>query len=747
MQQGVLGDFYLENLPISLHTIRATARRPSINDQLDLRWTAIDHPIQSPAWDLLTAVLQGSPQICSLIGPSGCGKTSLAFRALSGKLGIFLDFSSLLDPQPADSNLAQYYEDVKCLMRNVHDIHEKIDVRTTVEILSRVLVLRWLFLRIPNMDPLCAFRCQMMPAFGNLVRALVLKLSKTAASRLDLAPIAEHLSSCFPTLLCVVDEAGVANSALSRQSFSSSHTAPTTPAATDQRGLLSALCRVLCNRSFDYHVLLLGTTTSLNHVQTIYSREGKGLGSTVITKFKPWQDRQQVEYLSSIIDVSNLDLGLLRDLTRPRWLEMVVRELYFPGSVYDCEGVPADEVRSTRRRMCKSKAFEEAVTAVRSAVLKWILLPRVRDLCSTPHMRQVALDALADLYVASSVFKRAVLSPTIALRDCDFVDNGFCYLLVQDTLDVEARSITLSAQQADQVLSFCDLRINVRYGWSLAEPLVCEAIRTYFSDHCAATPEMVLSLNALRDIIAQERVSTPAKGNLFEPAFVSVFSHFVSNRSVEDVIRGLWPNISDLPSWCSTVHFPAHFTFASAFQFSASDDPDLLLCAGQLGQLLRPTTSLRPDAIGHLDKHHDLVMAFKCYTSNIPTLTHVDNCRSSDLNRLALSFDGDPTNREWRSRLCNYAKHKQALRLHVVVPRVAGSRGRLNLPPDFIDPDQGPVVDTDGNVLVFVDLSILDKISEDLAGLLREILNRMGKRQSQQHDEIHQAKKLRTTMV
>jgi hypothetical protein len=639
---------------------------------LDLRLHPFWVPECTPFEAVKADIASPNTTVSVLVGLSGCGKTRVIVELTRSYFVVFFDCAQG-DGSYAGGDLgyAQLCEQVRKVVDD--DKIGKNHGREKAVSLCRATVLsRLLFLaRRLEADAQYATR-QFLLDQQNGGQDLMCQWALAICSMSDEehGRVVEFVKTALETkpLLFAIDDAHIARATFGHLFVSTSQLLKggnvcnekiSEVIAEHRRGLLGCLISacfevgrsLLATKS---HIVVAGISKELVHSADVQaSHDGKPLGTNLHSQFRPWSRDNTKDFMNSVFSLPQTETWPddLLDATRPRWIEMLIKELYEPGG--HCSTEPQKESRRVASRLEPQQRLTSVLNHVRDKVSEMTIGPAIRELLKEDHK--------ALLIRLTACSQCTLKSRRIAVRSdgVDLAQRSLCYLATDD-------------QGGNTYF--------VGEDWVQAE------LETVFAEDLKSSG-FTEALAHLHNIISQHGPKTQGKGVAFETvALLSACT--VAEGSVGTFLSKFGLKTSEVPQEIlGTV-----WSFSRVEMADGDSDIGLIENRNNTSDIIKPQDLMRPDGIGFLTDTFMLLVGIKLYSKNVSYETvYLDNFQSTDPERLFLAFGGQATDTNARNRAVAALSGKPVtwtLRLSIVLPNIATPRA--GFPPgaeprSFID--------------------------------------------------------------
>ncbi|KAF7721299.1 hypothetical protein EC973_004960 [Apophysomyces ossiformis] len=631
--------------------------------------------------------------VVALVGRSGAGKTATVIELAKKHFVIYIlctDPAAGISPGFRDTNFVKLAIDVGAIcarfpktdpLENLIDNDARmkalVQERVEIEFLARLLFLKLLFVDNPELTPEQFFREQINGGVLTVsrLRSVLIKYDGETirCMREDLrADIVEnHLNKHQKKrgLAIALDEAQIAgHNILPRRFLAAKAVRMSIENLVDhknrvrgdfQRGFITPLCAQLCDVGAT--LIVLGTSLSLQDADNPYSSICKKTNFTRILRFPCFNERNQQEVLSEIIDVSDCGLppAKRRKLTgRARFTVNVVTEL-----------LQCPDIKSNSKQQTLDKAFDSAIKTAKEDIER-----SIQQLINDDKTGEITR-LLSRMVLADKLHKGKISFASTRLAD--FVDKSLC---------------SLRSEYYD-------------FYYVMDEPLVVEVAEEELK-MSNVDPVFVEYLDQFNRLIENLGVNATAKGDMLEPLVRRALQRF-NGFDLADLpfLKG-----TRLPTWCNGLKLQIdEINTARGFGYNENGiRADLeFLKARPTNKMLIEGHGISHDGAWFFNNHYAGTVAIKLCTQPMAEAKHEHNENSSDIRCSFLRYQGISSNPSLEQIRGEFEASgvpsdiKGMLRIHLELPSVSGCR-----PTTYVKMDP-----TTGNedIMVYIDSLNMDK--------------------------------------
>ncbi|KAF7727751.1 hypothetical protein EC973_007210 [Apophysomyces ossiformis] len=644
--------------------------------------------------------------VVALVGRSGAGKTATVIELAKKHFVIYIlctDPAARISPGFRDTNFVKLANDVGAICErfpNTDPLEDLVDndarmkalvqERVEIEFLARLLFLKLLFVDNPELTPEQFFHEQINGGVITISR-LRSDINKydgetVRCMREDLrADIVEnHLNKHQRKrgLAIALDEAQIAgHNILPRRFLAAKAVRMSIENLVDhkeqvrrdfQRGFITPLCAQLCDVGAT--LIVLGTSLLLQDADHVYSAVAKKTNLTRILRFPCFNEQNQQDILSEIIDISDCTLppAKRRKLTgRARFTMGVVTEL-----------LQCPDIKSNSKQQTLDKAFDAAIKTAKEDIER-----SIQQLINDDKTGEITR-LLSRMVLADKLHKGKISFASTRLAD--FVDKALCSLRPEyDSLH-----------------------------YVMDEPLVVEVAEEELKKS-NVDPVFVEYLDQFNRLVTNLGVKSTAKGDMLEPLVRRALQRF-NGFDLADLpfLKG-----TRLPIWCNGLKLQIdEVNTARGFGYNANGlRADLeFLKARPPNKMLIEGHGTRQDGAWFFNNHYAGSIAVKLYTQPLAENTHRQNENSSDIRCSFLRCHGVSSNPSLEQIRGEFEASgvpsdiKGILRIHLEFPSVSGCRSTTYVKMD-------PTTGTE-DIMVYIDSLNMDEFFyEDISEHVEEI--------------------------
>ncbi|KAJ3268526.1 hypothetical protein HDV01_002673 [Terramyces sp. JEL0728] len=517
-----------------------------------------------------------------LIGPTGCGKSYEMVNVAKKQFTVYIDCQSINNFEDISvSKLKNRFNTITSQWKKPNENLPKLRKVAYAFVLSRILFLKYLIAKYPNLTPIQFLLHQKV--HSGAINACFNYLVEIPTEILEYVA----LNSDYTCLFCV-DEAQVLLEHLSDRIISETESnrfqdnGTVSPKA--KRGALSVLLYAMKISGLAKKVIFAGTSTKLRNIDNFGTFETKRAFPKILNDFCAWNKDMAIKFVEAFttVDVESLKM-VLTDNYRPRILENFVDDLMSLG-INDNDSPKTQKARSKITFTTYDSIIKESYEAVINRFNRKTVEDIARDI-----RKHGQTELLFKLLLSST------LSSSTAPIPCKLTKEQVSFL--EDTVG------------AIYLVEDMD-------GCTLYEGYVIRRLFEEFKEEIK-NHQVSAHLELLKSIINLEGKKTTAKGTPFE----AVVAADLSNLGKISLYELLSKFIDGVPNELNQVYLP---TICKNY----SDEE--IISTRPMHVLMRPSSLFRPDIIGFPRADICLSFGIKLFTSPIQADRHYDNCESSD---------------------------------------------------------------------------------------------------------------------